>query len=211
MPRTAKANQHDNGTADRDGYHLTSGDMARLLHVDLKTIHNWVKQGHMKGRRTKGRHLRFDRIEVVHFMRQYGYPIPDRIGAAAPRVVVDSPRGARAGSVKSLKRGSDVAVRDSLFGCALELAAGDQEILVLDLDRRDEKQVEELMNALASREETRGVATIGVSRKSSVRRHFLDCGGTVTLSPAHESELRGTARWLTGASDLLPDHAEVAS
>ena len=58
---------------------LTSGDIARSLKVDLKTVHRWVRRGRMRGHRTKGGHLRFRRIEVVRFLRERRLRIPDDI------------------------------------------------------------------------------------------------------------------------------------
>ena len=209
MPRKAIADSSVDSGSERDGVHLTSGDMARLLHVDLKTIHNWVNQGHMKGRRTKGRHLRFDRVEIVAFMRRYGYPIPDAVGAAKPRVVLDGKKGEFGVAQRALRRGAEVQLLDSLFRCALEVAAGEQEILVVNLDRREPKQVVALLGALADRAETRGVAVVGISARAATRTRFLRNGGSLALAPNHEAELRTVARWLTGSIDLLPEKIET--
>ena len=55
---------------------LRASDLASLLQVDLKTIHNWFEKGQLEGFRTPGRHLRFRRPAVATFMKKYGYPIP---------------------------------------------------------------------------------------------------------------------------------------
>lgn len=192
-----------------DGHHLTSGDMARMLHVDLKTIHNWVIQGHLTGRRTKGRHLRFGRTEVVRFMRQYGYTIPESVGAAAPRVVVDQPNGEKQAWVRTLKRGSEVLVLDGLFECALEVASGEYEVLVINLDEREGRRVRELLAAIRGWSLTSGMVVVGIGNKPAHRRSFLGAGGDVALPGARAADVRHVVRWVTGVSDAYPDAIET--
>ena len=81
MTRRIALSGHTAAHGGEDGRALTAGDLSRILHVDLKTVHNWVAAGHLFGRRTAGRHLRFARASVVRFARQYGYPIPTGLGA----------------------------------------------------------------------------------------------------------------------------------
>ena len=56
--------------------------------MDLKTIHNWADKGEIRHFRTPGRHLRFRRLDVLDFLRKYGYPIPDVLRMGKPKVVV---------------------------------------------------------------------------------------------------------------------------
>ncbi len=71
---------------------FTASDVARFCQVDLKTIHNWSDRGEIPHFRTPGRHLRFQKPHVLDFLRKYGYPIPEELDAARPRValLVDS-------------------------------------------------------------------------------------------------------------------------
>src|SRR5258708_41250 len=67
---------------------FTGSDVARFCQVDLKTIHNWSDKGEIRHFRTPGRHLRFRRVDVLDFLRKYGYPIPDVLRTGKPKVVV---------------------------------------------------------------------------------------------------------------------------
>lgn len=192
------------------GYHLTSGDIARLLHVDLKTIHNWVNQGHLTGRRTKGRHLRFERTEIVRFMRQYGYPIPAAVGEHPPKVVLDRAEGSALMSRRTQTRGLQVSVAAGLFACSLELAAGEQEIVLIDLDQREPRLVRAFLAALRVWPLSKGVLAVGISGRRSVRRAFLAAGGDVALPTEADADVRATMAWLTGAADVCPASAELS-
>jgi hypothetical protein len=61
---------------------FAAGDVATFCQVDLKTIHNWVGRNKLKAFRTPGRHLRFHRLDVLSFLRKYGYPVPEKVGKA---------------------------------------------------------------------------------------------------------------------------------
>lgn len=196
------------GANEEDQYHMTSGDMARLLQVDLKTIHNWVHHGHIAGRRTEGRHLRFHRTEVVRFFRTYEYPVPAVIGAVKARVVADMASGS--GVLNVLRKGTHLTVSDSLYASALELASGDQEVFVVDLDRRSPSDVGALLASLRKRAETAYVVAVGLGSKPATQKKFLAQGGTAALPSSSSSELRDLIRWFVGTTDKLPAHALLA-
>src|SRR6201989_1701049 len=65
---------------------FTASDVARFCQVDLKTIHNWADKGEIRHFRTPGRHLRFRRLDVLDFLRKYGYPIPEVLRQGKPTV-----------------------------------------------------------------------------------------------------------------------------
>jgi excisionase family DNA binding protein len=65
---------------------FTAQDVARFCEVDLKTIHHWADAGKIPHHRTAGRHLRFRRNHLLHFLRAHGYPLHDAITSARPRL-----------------------------------------------------------------------------------------------------------------------------
>lgn len=204
-----KESQPDVATAspesERDGNNLTSGDMARMLHVDLKTIHNWVNQGHLTGTRTKGRHLRFERPEIVRFMRTYGYPIPKHMGATPPRLLVE--RSLSGAWLKSLQPVASVTLAAGLHDCALQLSSGGHELTFLDLDR-DMKSVEDFVAAVRAWEPTRCVALVGVGSKPNARQAFLEVKGDAALPLERRTAVKGLSLWLVGATDVCPPWVE---
>jgi excisionase family DNA binding protein len=189
-------------TTGGDGiYSLTAGDLARLLGVDLKTIHNWVNQRHLFALRTEGRHLRFARVEVVRFLRRLGHDVPPALGRAAPLVLAPEPRR---GSPRAM-----AATRPGLVDSVLELALGTYEVFVLGLDAHEPALTREVVAALRSRPETHALSLVGVSRKPARLTAFLAQGGDVALRSAAPKDVTAVARWLTGASTTLPRTASV--
>ncbi len=187
------------------GHYLTSGDIARMLHVDLKTIHNWVTQGHIRGSRTKGRHLRFERNRVVRFMREFGYPLPSYLGIAEPRVLVEaSLNGAWLGP---LRRVATIVESEGLFACSLLLGSEPCEVALVGLDHTLPR-VLEFCSAVAAWEPTSGVALVGVGSKLQARQAFLTAGGTAALGSNKGSDIKALVQYLVGASSTSPASAE---
>lgn len=189
------------------GHYLTSGDIARMLHVDLKTIHNWVTQGHIQGTRTKGRHLRFERNRVVRFMREYGYPLPSHLGTAAPRVLVEA--SLKGPWLASLRRVARVVEAPGLFACSLVLSAEPCEVAVIGLDRSSSHALE-FARAVSAWGPTSGVALVGVGGKPQARHAFLAAGGNAALATPKASDVKALVQYLVGATPNCPPAAEFA-
>jgi excisionase family DNA binding protein len=186
-----------------NGYHLTSGDISRLLRVDLKTVHNWVSRGHIQGRRTEGRHLRFARPEVVRFLRGAGYVVPEFLGNAPARLLLDVNGRGSSPLARALAKGCDVSQCSGLFACSLIVAAGQHEVLVLDLDAYPPRLVEDFVHALRAWTISEQLCLVGIASRPGAQRHFLKAGGDATLD-AGDSQLRQVVRWLVGAVEGRP-------
>lgn len=52
---------------------LTPGELARLLHVNPKTITRWCREGKIAAVVTPGGHRRFPRAAVLTFLRDMGF------------------------------------------------------------------------------------------------------------------------------------------
>jgi excisionase family DNA binding protein len=58
---------------------LTTGEVAKLCHVTIRTVIKWFEKGHLKGYKIPGsRDRRFARADVLLFMKEHGIPLTDR-------------------------------------------------------------------------------------------------------------------------------------
>jgi excisionase family DNA binding protein len=58
---------------------LTTGEVARLCHVTIRTAIKWFEKGHLKGYKIPGsRDRRFARADVLQFMKEHGIPLAER-------------------------------------------------------------------------------------------------------------------------------------
>jgi excisionase family DNA binding protein len=189
---------------------LTSGDIARSLNVDLKTVHRWVRRGRLRGQRTKGGHLRFRRVEVVRFLRLRHAAIPAEIRVAQPRVlVVGAPPAVKPGAVKVCLNG--------LFDALLELATATYDVVAVQVDGVDVEQARDFVLALRRHARTQQLALIGVSRWTD-RRHAVIAAGA-DLAVSSDRELVAAVSFITGtpvdladaltSADALPPGAAV--
>jgi excisionase family DNA binding protein len=111
---------------------LTATQIAAFCDVDLKTIHNWADRGKIRGWRTSGRHLRFRRLDVVDFLRTYGFSIPDVLRENRPRVVaVDSDPQGLAWMRRALARRFEVTGFEHVIDGLVALAEVDPDVALL--------------------------------------------------------------------------------
>ncbi|MSR48348.1 MAG: response regulator [Planctomycetes bacterium] len=70
---------------------LTTGEVAKLCHVTIRTVIKWFEKGHLKGYKIPGsRDRRFARGDVLAFMQGHGIPNtePDADAGARKRILV---------------------------------------------------------------------------------------------------------------------------
>jgi excisionase family DNA binding protein len=164
---------------------ITSGDISRALGVDLKTVHRWVTRGTLHGRRTKGGHLRFRRMEVVRFLRHRRQRVPEELRVVAPRVLLvggDATPGAAGPS--------------GLFDALLELASGEYDVVALDLDELEIDQALAFARTLRRYALTQAVSLIGVTRWPDRRHALLTAGADLIVNAGRE--LTAAVSYVTG-------------
>jgi excisionase family DNA binding protein len=158
---------------------LSATQLARFCAVDLKTIHNWANRGKIPGTRTSGRHLRFRPLDVVDFLRTYGFDVPDGLRHMKLRVVaIDSDVSFLGEAKRLLGRRYEVTlaghVVDGLLACATlvpdVVVAGD--VSPLDLPT--------LTRRLAANEVTRHVRVVPRADATTLRDRIesLSAGGS---------------------------------
>lgn len=142
---------------------LSAVRVAEFCEVDLKTVHNWEKRGKIRGTRTSGRHLRFRPLDVVDFLRAYGFAIPEALRHGRPRVaVVESDARALEGLHRALSRRFDVTVFGHLVDALVSLLSLDPDILVLgDIGPLGSETVAARLGATAATRHVRVVSTTG--------------------------------------------------
>jgi excisionase family DNA binding protein len=188
----------ETGDGDDEAYRLTAGELARMMGVDPKTVHNWVNAGHLSGHRTPGRHLRFHRPELVRFLRTFEYDIPHELVMAPARVALVGVGPDRRAS------GTRLSVRSfsgdhfwGLLDAVMALGNGDYEVVVIALARYPIELVCELVQTLRARSPTAGIALVAISADAGAREAFLAHGGDIAI--ADETELRNAIRWVMGS------------
>ena len=203
--------RHNGRTTTREGIrfrgrcYLSSGTVARITGVDLKTIHNWAKAG-LAAHHTDGRHMRLTRAAVALFLRQKGAPIPARLAKPRARIVTHS-RPPTPKWMTAVRRECELQAVPTLTGAVVAAATGDFEILILDLDRQDIEHLHDAMDAIQAHPVISAMVVIGVSAVEWKCEWFLLHGGSIALTPGGPAGLRRVVRWAIGAEESLPPTA----
>jgi excisionase family DNA binding protein len=175
---------------------LTATQIAAFCDVDLKTIHNWADRGKIRGWRTSGRHLRFRRLDVVDFLRAYGFPIPEALRESPPRVVaVDADRGGLAWLRRSLGRRFEVTAFEHPVDGLVAIAAADPDVALLgDVAPLDAQAVAARLREL---EVTHHVRLVTLGPPGGVASPG-PAGGAAAVARGDTAKLREVLERLTG-------------
>ncbi len=177
---------------------FTASDVARFCQVDLKTIHNWADKGEIPHFRTPGRHLRFRRLDVLDFLRRYGYAIPDVLRQSKPRVVVvDGDATSSAAIKRSLAKRFDVASFQDPLDALVALAGLEPDVLLLDLDMPGFDGLH-FLDRIRSLEATAHIRTLVFAKKADAGEKARTAGAVDVLDKGDGGALRDALERLTG-------------
>ena len=177
---------------------FTASDVARFCQVDLKTIHNWADKGEIRHFRTPGRHLRFRRLDVLDFLRKYGYPIPEVLRLGKPKVVaVDDDPNVLAALRRVLSLRFDLTTFQDPFDALVAVGNLQPDALILDI-RMPGLDGLRLLERLKGIEATGHIRALVYSSHEDMRKASLDAGAYDFISKGEVSELRDALERLMG-------------
>lgn len=177
---------------------FTASDVARFCQVDLKTIHNWADKGEIRHFRTPGRHLRFRRLDVLDFLRKYGYPIPEVLRQGKPKVVVvDEDPAVLASLRKVLSKRFDLTTFQDPFDALVAVGTLQPDAMILDLKMPglDGLRCLERLRAL---ETTAHIRCIIYSESEDMKKNATEAGAYDFIKKGETSELRDSLERLMG-------------
>jgi excisionase family DNA binding protein len=177
---------------------FTASDVARFCQVDLKTIHNWADKGEIRHFRTPGRHLRFRRLDVLDFLRKYGYPIPEVLRTGKPKVVVidDDPQ-VLAALRRTLAKRFDLTTFQDPFDALVAVGSLQPDALVFDVKMPglDGVRCLERLHAIDS---TAHIRCIVYSDAEDMKKTSTDAGAYDFIKKGEVSDLRDSLERLMG-------------
>jgi excisionase family DNA binding protein len=177
---------------------FTASDVARFCQVDLKTIHNWADKGEIRHFRTPGRHLRFRRLDVLDFLRKYGYPIPEVLRTGKPKVVVidDDPQ-VLAALRRTLAKRFDLTTFQDPFDALVAVGSLQPDALVFDVKMPglDGLRCLERLHAIDS---TAHIRCIVYSDAEDMKKTSTDAGAYDFIKKGEVSDLRDSLERLMG-------------
>ena len=194
---------------DRDSSRelFTASDVARFCQVDLKTIHNWADRGEIRHFRTPGRHLRFRRVDVLDFLRKYGYPVPEVLLQGKPRVLlVDTDAISTANVKRALGKRFEITSYDDPIDALIAIGAEIPDVVIID-GRASEVDGQHILRRLKAIEPTRHVRVVVYSQSEDLKKTMLDGGASAFVNKPDANKLRETLEQLMGLERVAPGAA----
>jgi len=177
---------------------FTASDVARFCQVDLKTIHNWADKGEIRHFRTPGRHLRFRRLDVLDFLRKYGYPIPDVLRMGKPKVVIiDEDPQVLAALRRTLSRRFDLTTFQDPFDALVAVGSLQPDALILDVKMHGLDGIRAL-ERLRSIDATAHIRCIVYSMHDELKKNATDAGAYDFIKKGEIADLRDSLERLMG-------------
>jgi excisionase family DNA binding protein len=177
---------------------FTASDVARFCQVDLKTIHNWADKGEIRHFRTPGRHLRFRRLDVLDFLRKYGYPIPDVLRMGKPKVVaVDDDPAVLATLRRALTTRFELTTFQDPFDALVAVGNLQPDALVLDVKMPGLDGVR-CLERLRAIDATAHIRCIVYSSHDDMKKSATEAGAYDFIKKGEATDLRDSLERLMG-------------
>ncbi|HVZ37551.1 MAG TPA: response regulator, partial [Polyangiaceae bacterium] len=172
--------------------------VAKFCQVDLKTIHNWADRGEIRHFRTPGRHLRFRRVDVLDFLRKYGYPVPEVLKQGRPRVhVVDEDPATLEGLERALSARFEVRTFAEPVDALIAIGSDTPDVVVLDIASNRMDGVAAIAR-LRSVDGTQHVRILVYSARNDRRQQAIDAGAAAFVHKPDVAKLTESIDSLVG-------------
>lgn len=176
----------------------TASDVARFCQVDLKTIHNWADKGEIRHFRTPGRHLRFRRLDVLDFLRKFGYPIPDALRLGKPKVVaIDNDPAMLTALRRALSKRFELTTFQDPLDALVEIGKIQPDALIFDV-RTPGIDGLRLIERLRALEATGHIRCVVYTNGEDLRKASMDAGAYDYVTKGEGSTLREALEKLMG-------------
>ncbi|MEP7125210.1 MAG: response regulator [Byssovorax sp.] len=177
---------------------FTASDVARFCQVDLKTIHNWADKGEIRHFRTPGRHLRFRRLDVLDFLRKYGYPIPEQLRMGKPKVVlVDEDPQVLANLRRALSKRFELTTFQDPFDALVAVGNLQPDALIFDVKMPGLDGVR-VLERLRSIDATAHIRCLVYSSHEEMRKNATEAGAYDFIKKGEVADLRDSLERLMG-------------
>lgn len=147
---------------------FTTGEVARLCHVNIRTVIRWIDAGQLKGYRIPGsRDRRVTRATLVEFMRAYELPLGVLEGTSVPKkrlLVVDDERAIVDLLVDFFRQqeGFEVESATNAYEAGAQTIAFGPDLLLIDYDLGDATGVD-VVRSVRKRPELRDMKIVCMS------------------------------------------------
>jgi excisionase family DNA binding protein len=190
---------------------LTTGEIAQYCAVSHLTVTNWIRAGKLSASRTPGGHNRIRREDLLGFLMDHNFPIPQELVKEAKQIlVVDDERDLAEVMVHALQQdGYQVSVAFDGYEAGLKMATLQPDLLVLDLimPGLDGFSICQRVKAHSEGKRTKIIAMTGFTQEGNLAK-ARECGADLCLEkPFQLKTLKEMVTKLLGEARNLPSMA----
>jgi excisionase family DNA binding protein len=195
----------------REKRFLTTGEIAQYCAVSHLTVTNWIRAGKLFASRTPGGHNRIRREDLLRFLIEHHFPVPQELVKAGKQIlVVDDERPLAETMAHALQEdGYQVSVAFDGYEVGLKMATLQPDLLVLDLimPGLDGFSLCQRVKANSESKLTKIIAMTGFIQEGNLAK-ALDCGADQCLEkPFQLKTLKEMVAKLLGEARNFPSTA----
>jgi excisionase family DNA binding protein len=184
---------------------FTASEVARFCQVDLKTIHNWADRGEVRHFRTPGRHLRFRRVDVLDFLRKFGYPIPEILRQGKPTVhLIEEDTQQLETMKRSLAGRFDVTGFSDPVDALIAVGSETPDVVVLDVGGNKIDGLSCIARLKAS-DAARHIRLVVYSGREDKKARAIEAGASAFVARPDMQKLADTIQTLMGAAPVASE------
>jgi excisionase family DNA binding protein len=170
---------------------LTTGDIAKMLGVNFRTVIRWIERGHLRAFQLPGRgDNRVLVRDFLEFLSDNHMPIPDELQPQAKKVLIveDDEHMAQAMSRALKRKGFETMVAPDGFMAGSLATAGQPAVMTLDLKMPGLGGLE-VLKAIRKNPDLAGIKIIVVSAMPRDQlEEALDAGADMILEKPFENK-----------------------
>jgi excisionase family DNA binding protein len=192
----------------REKRFLTTGEIARYCTVSHLTVTNWIRAGKLLASRTPGGHNRIRRENLLRFLIEYNFPVPQELVRAGKQILIvdDEPALVEIMAQALQEAGYQVSIAFDGYEAGLKMGTLQPDLLILDLimPGLDGFSICQRVKANPEGKPTKIIAMTESVQESNLAK-ALECGADLCLAkPFALQTLKEMVARLLGESRSLP-------
>lgn len=176
----------------RKEYYTTS-DMAKILHVAVGSVINWVDDGQINAILTPGGHRKIPYKEVVRFLKSHNYEIPKDLLSKKPVYLIDDEEDIHEFFRQIFKNIEGFELLSFYSGTDALISIGKQapEIIIVDIVMQDIDGIQVIKN-IRAKEAYSSIHIVAISADLEKKEASIAAGANVFLKkPFDVNDLKG--------------------
>jgi excisionase family DNA binding protein len=162
---------------------FTTHEVSRLLHVNPRSVINWIEQSLLPSYRTPGGHRRIRREDLLAFLRKHQIPTPESLVEGKFNVLIVEDEEEIVDMLKTFfqrQGGYDVATATDGISALIEVGRAKPDILILDIMIPGVDGIEVCRRIKA--DSSNKTVIIAISGQAEAEKKILQAGADVFMA-----------------------------